>query len=167
VPVSLIVSAYQQGVNAGGKAYTDTLGDPWAKDAAYASGGWGYVQKSKTYSTSKKIAGTNDPVLFQSQRIDPYAYRFDNIPNGVYEVDLKFAELLNAKIGKRLFDVIIEDTEVLPAHDITYEAGTFTADDRTFFIEVADNRMDVRFVPRSGYESPVVNAVRVTHRPDR
>jgi hypothetical protein len=167
VPVSLIVSAYQQGVNAGGKAYTDTLGDPWAKDAAYAAGGWGYVQKSRTYSTNKAIAGSSDPVPFQSQRIDPYAYRFDNVPNGVYQVDLKFAELLNAKIGKRLYDVIVEETEVLPAHDIRYEVGTFAADNHTFFIEVTDGRMDVRFVPRSGYEAPVVNALRVTRRPDR
>jgi hypothetical protein len=167
IPVSLIVSSYQQGVNAGGKAYADTLGDPWAKDVAYSSGNWGYVQKSKTVSTSEKISGTSDPTLFQSQRIDPYAYRFDNVPNGVYQVDLKFAELLNAKIGKRLYDVIVEDTEVLPAHDIAYEVGTFSADNHTFFVEVTDGRMDVRFVPRSGHESPVVNALRVTRRPDR
>jgi subtilisin family serine protease len=168
IPVSLVVSSYQQGVNAGGKAYTDTLGDPWAKDAAYTAGSWGYTQKkSRTTSTSKKITGTTDPTLFQSERIDPYAYRFDNVPNGIYQVDLKFAELRNTDMGERLFDVIVEDTEVLPAHDIAYEVGTYTAEDRTFFVEVTDGRMDVRLVSLAGYQSPVINALRVTHRPDR
>jgi hypothetical protein len=52
-PVSLMVTAYQQAVVAGGSAYTDSLGDPWAADRAYSKGSWGYVQKSKTDSTSR------------------------------------------------------------------------------------------------------------------
>jgi malectin (di-glucose binding ER protein)/BACON domain-containing protein len=167
IPVSLIVTAYQQGVNAGGAAYKDTLSDPWAADQAYTSGKWGYVQKSSTATTTKAITGTNDQTLFKSQRIDPYAYRFDNVPNGVYQVELRFAELQGDKIGKRLFDVIVEDTMVLPAHDITYQVGTLAADSYTFFVPVADNRMDVRLVPRAKSDKPVVNALRVTHRPDR
>jgi hypothetical protein len=64
--------------------------------------------------------------------------------------------------------VIVENTLVLPAYDIVYEAdSTFTADDQRFFVEVTDNRMDVRFVPRAGFKKPVINALRVTHRPDR
>jgi hypothetical protein len=168
VPVSLIVTAYQQAVDAGGAAYTDAQGDPWAADRAYSSGSWGYVQKSKTTSTTKAISGTPDPTLFKSQRIDPYAYRFDNVPNGVYQVDLRFAELAGGeKLGKRLFDVIIENTTVLPAHDIVYQVGTFAADSYTFFVPVADGRMDVRFVPNAKTDPPVVNALRITHRPDR
>ena len=57
------------------------------------------------------------------------------------------------KIGKRLYDVIVENTTVLPAHDIAYDVGTFIADDHTFYVEVLDNRMDVRFVPRAGATS--------------
>jgi hypothetical protein len=42
IPVSLLVPAYRQGVNAGGGAYTDVAeGDPWAADRAYAPGGYG------------------------------------------------------------------------------------------------------------------------------
>jgi len=46
------------------------------------------------------------------------------VPNGIYEIDLKFAEIV--KLGKKercVFDVVIEDTVVLPAHDIQYEVG--------------------------------------------
>ncbi|HWA73183.1 MAG TPA: S8 family serine peptidase [Polyangiaceae bacterium] len=167
VPVSLVVSSYMQGVNAGGNAYRDGLGDNWLADRAYTSGSWGYVQKSKTATTTKAITGTTDPTLYKSQRVDPYAYRFDNVPNGVYQVEFRFAEIQNAKLGKRLFDVIVENTEVLPAHDIRYEVGTFAADNQTFFIPVTDGRMDVRFIPRTGFDNPVINALRITHRPDR
>lgn len=168
VPVSLVVTAYQQAVDAGGGAkYTDTFGDPWAVDQAYKAGSWGYVQKSKTLSTTKAVAGTSDPTLYKTERIDPYAYRYDNVPNGIYQIELRSAELENMKIGKRLFDVIVENTTVLPAHDIAFEAGTFKADDHTFFVEVLDNRLDVRFVPRAGSNPPIINALRVTHRPDR
>jgi hypothetical protein len=168
IPVSLVVSAYQRAANAGGNAYTDSLGDLWAKDQAHSSGGWGYVQKGKTASTTKPIAGTSDPTLYRSQRVDPYAYRYDNVPNGVYQIELRSAELdAKVRIGKRLYDVIVENTLVLPAHDIVYDVGTLAADDHAFFVEVTDGRLDVRFVPRAGSEKPVINALRVTHRPDR
>jgi hypothetical protein len=167
VPVSLLVPDYQQAVDAGGSAYTDSLGDPWAADRKYSAGQWGYVQKSNTATTTHAISGTSDATLFRSQRIDPYAYRFDKVPNGTYQIDLDFAELQNVKIGKRLFDVIVEDTTVLPAHDIMYEVGRYAAESRTFFVDVTDGQMDVRFIPRAGFELPVVSAVRVTHRVDR
>jgi hypothetical protein len=167
VPVSLLVPDYQQAVDVGGNAYTDTLGDLWAADRKYTAGLWGYVQQSKTATTTHAIAGTNDPTLYRTQRIDPYAYRFDNVPNGVYQVDLRFAELQNVRLGQRLFDVIVEDTLVLPAHDIIYEVGRFAAEDRTFFVDVADGQVDIRLIPRAGFALPVINALRVTHRIDR
>lgn len=167
VPVSLLVPDYQQAVDAGGSSYTDTQGDTWATDRKYTTGQWGYVQKSNVASTTHAISGTGDATLFRSQRVDPYGYRFDNVPNGTYQVDLDFAELASVKIGKRLFDVVVEDTVVLPAHDIMYEVGRYAAESRTFFVEVTDGQMDVRFIPRAGFELPVVNAVRITHRVDR
>jgi hypothetical protein len=90
------------------------------------------------------------------------------VPNGIYEIDLRSAELQGNRPGQRLFDVIIENSLVLPAHDIFYEVdGAFIADDHRFFIEVTDGRMDVRFIARAGSKKPVINALRITHRPDR
>lgn len=168
VPVSLLVTDYQRSINAGGNAYTDTQGEPWVADKKWSEGGWGYYQKGSTASTSQAIAGTDDDALYKDARIDPYAYRFDNVPNGIYEVDLRFAEIV--KLGKkerRVFDVVIEDTMVLPAHDVDYEVGRFTADDNVFYIPVTDQRLDVRFIARAGFAKPVINAVRVTRRPDK
>jgi subtilisin family serine protease len=168
IPVSLVVPAYREALNTGGASYSDTLGELWAADRRYQSGSFGYVQRGATVSTNRSIGGTSDPALYRDQRVDPYAYRFDDVPNGVYEVELRFAEL-NPRVdfGERLFDVIVEDTLVLPAHDITYDVGRFAADDNRFFVEVVDGRMDVRFIARPESEPPVINALRVTHRPDR
>jgi hypothetical protein len=56
---------------------------------------------------------------------------------------------------------------VIPAHDIVYDVGTYAADPHVFFVEVADGQMDVRLVPLSGRLPPVLNSLRITHRPDR
>jgi subtilisin family serine protease len=167
IPVSLVVSGYQQGVNAGGASYKDGSGDTWSTDKAFAAGSWGYVQKSKTDTTGHAISGTTDPKLFQSQRVDPYSYSFDKVPNGVYQVELDFAELDSIGFGKRLFDVIVEQTLELPAHDVAFEVGRYAADKHTFFLDVTDGRLDVRLIPRAGSLLPFVSAVRVTERPDR
>jgi subtilisin family serine protease len=168
IPVSLVVSGYIQGVNSSSKNYVDSTGETWVKTQKHVAGSWGYIQKGTTRSTNKNIAGTPDPTLYKTQHEDPYAYRFDNVPNGIYEIDLRSAELQGNRPGQRLFDVIIENSLVLPAHDIFYEVdGAFIADDHRFFIEVTDGRMDVRFIARAGSKKPVINALRITHRPDR
>jgi hypothetical protein len=56
---------------------------------------------------------------------------------------------------------------VLPALDIAYEVGVLKADKHTFFVEVTDGEMDVRLIARAGYDDPLINSLRVTHRPDR
>jgi hypothetical protein len=118
-------------------------------------------------TTKKPIGGTSDPKLYQSQRQDPTEYRFDGLPNGIYEVDLRFAEIENKKPGTRLFDVIIEGSLVLPSLDVAAEVGTFKADQHVFYIAVTDGQLNVRLVARRGYQIPIINALRVTHRPDR
>jgi hypothetical protein len=168
VEVSLIVPAYYQAVNAGGGAYIDHDGDPWTADQLYSDGSFGYMSsKSKTASTSDDISGTEDDPLYQSQREQPIEYRFDGLPAGVYEVDLRFAEVKKQKLNTRLFDVIVEGSLVLPALDIALEVGSVAADQHTLFLPVTDGQLNVRFVERTGFELPVVNAIRVRHRPDR
>jgi subtilisin family serine protease len=169
VPINLIVPAYMQGANAGGPAYTDSLGDPWAPDQAFAPGQWGYLDEGKLVAApDAPIGGTADPTLYRTARESPIAYRFENLPAGTYQVELRFAELdETVGINGRLFDVIINDQLVLPAHDIVLAAGSLTADDYSFFVRVAGGRLDVRFVTRTGFGEPIINALRVTHRPDR
>jgi hypothetical protein len=169
VPINLIVPAYRQGANvAAGLDYTDTLGDAWAADQAWDVDGWGYIDEGTVITTTAPISGTTDPALYQKARVAPIAYRFDALPPGTYQVELRFAEIdPTVGLNERLFDVIIGNDLVLPAHDIVFAAGDYAADDYSFFVRVTDGRINVRFVARSGYGDPILNAVRVTHRPDR
>ena len=169
MPVRLIVSAYQQGFNAGGSAYTDGIGDPWAADRAYtAANGSGYVQSpSKTATTNAAIGGTTDDPLYQKARITPMNYRFTGLPAGTYQVELRFAEIQGKKPGKRQFDVIVNGTPFLIAFDIAALVGENTALDRTLFVPVtAGGEVNVQLAARRSFGDPILNAVRVTHRPD-
>src|SRR4051794_31108706 len=50
-------------INAGGAAYTDSVGQLWSADQ--------YFNTGNTYAVTSPITGTADPKLFQSQRYDP------------------------------------------------------------------------------------------------
>jgi hypothetical protein len=168
VPVRLIVPAYETGVDVGaGAAYVDKLGDTWAADQAYTPGSWGFMQRVNTASTKQAIGGTDDPALYQTARRGQTEYRFDGLPTGTYQVNLKFAEIQNYKAGQRLFDVIIENNLLLPALDISGEVGKNYADDKTFYLPVTDGQLNVRFIQRQATKEPIIEAIQVIHRPDR
>jgi subtilisin family serine protease len=167
VPVRLIVPRYFQGVNAGDGVYTDVAGDLWSADKQYTPGSYGYMNSSAPrQDTNRPIAGTVDDPLYQDLRQNPSEYRFDGLPNGVYQVDLRFAEVRNRNPGSRLFDVTVEGALVLPAHDIAAEVGDFAADDHVFFVAVTDGQLNVRLIERRGYAPPIINGIRAIHRPD-
>ncbi len=168
VTVTLIVPAYYQAVNAGDNAYTDHDGDTWSADQLYSAGSWGYTSSSSHgASTSRAISGTEDDTLYQSLRQDPLEYRFDGLPAGVYEVDLRFAEVTNRPPNTRIFNVTIEGSVVLPAVDVAAEVGSFAADQHVFFVVVTDGQLNIRFIARRGSAPPIVNAILVRQRPDR
>jgi hypothetical protein len=167
VPFKLIVPAYRQAVNAGGTAYTDREGDAWAADKAYATGSWGYSSKSNTASTTSAIAGTDDDALYQKARRSQVEYRFDGLANGVYQIELRFAEIQGTRQGQRVFDVAAEGSTLLLGFDIASEGGSNTAVDKSFFVTVTDGQLNLRFLTRRGYGEPLINAIRVTQRPDR
>jgi subtilisin family serine protease len=168
VPVTLVVAAYYQRVNAGGPDYTDIVGDIWAADRVYQAGSWGYTStRSRAGHTSKPIGGTDDDPLYQAYRQDPVEYRFDGLANGIYQIDLLFMEPSARSAGSRMFDVIMENMTVLPAHDIYAEVGRHYADSHTFFVLVTDGTLNIRLVGRRGFAPPVISALRVIHRPDK
>ncbi len=167
IAVKVVVPRLQVAVDVGGsKAATDAAGDAWTPDRKYAQGSHGYVAtSSKTLSTTKTIAGTTDQALFRSAREGMLEYRFDGVPAGTYTVELDFAEVKSTQMGKRVFDVLVEGQLAIPALDLALEAGTYTAVARQYTVRVDDGQLNVRFATRVG--SPVVNAIRISERPDR
>ncbi|MEU9252973.1 S8 family serine peptidase [Streptomyces sp. NPDC048270] len=168
VPVKVVVPRYQVALDAGGdSASTDVLGDAWSPDRKYTAGSYGYQGSSSTRSTTRTIAGTQDQRLLRNAREGMYEYRFDNVPNGTYTVELGFAELSSTRPDKRVFDVLAEGRQVLPSLDIALEAGTYTALTRTYTVKVTDGVLNIRFVTHSGFGKPLINSLRVTDRPDQ
>jgi subtilisin family serine protease len=165
IPVTLVVPKYQQGINAGGGAYTTGTGNSYAADRAYASGAYGWVGSSSTRSTALPIAGTDDDPLYQNGRVGMTSYRFD-VPDGVYKVDLSFAEVQNRRAGGRVFSVSLEGGAVLSNFDIVAAAGgQRTAYDRSFLVEVTDGVLNIGFTAQRG-DAPLINAIFVTELPD-
>ncbi|MBT2459559.1 S8 family serine peptidase [Streptomyces sp. ISL-86] len=168
LPVKIVVPRYQVALDAGSDyAGTDLAGDTWSPDRKYTVGSYGYQGNSSVRSTGRTVAGTDEQRLFRNAREGMYEYRFDNVPNGTYTVELGFAELSDTKPDKRVFDVLAEGTQVLPSLDISLEAGTYTALTRTYTVTVTDGVLNIRFVTHSGFGKPLLNTLRVTDRPDR
>ena len=164
VPVTLVVPAYQQGIDPGAGTYLDPdSGVLYAADVAFAPGGFGYVGGS-TRSTSSDIAGTDRDPLYNDLRTGMTAYRF-TVPNGTYRIDLAFAELQAKKAGARIFSVGIEGSNVLANFDVFAEAGgQRIALDRTFTVVVTDGVLDITFAAQRG-DSPIINGILVTEMP--
>jgi hypothetical protein len=166
VDVDLVVTPYRQAVNVGGAEHTDTTGDPWAADQAF-DGSWGRESRAPVVSVRRPIAGTEDDALYQDARSGGvFAYRFDELPSGTYEVELAFAEIERRQPGRRLFDVTADTVPLLVGYDIAEDVGRDTAVTQRFTVEVTDGQLRVRFLERRGYGQPIVNAIRLTHRPD-
>ena len=123
-------------INAGGDVYTDSAGQTWMADQFFEDG--------KTSKTSDRISGTPDDLLYQSER---YAKTMDyHIPvsNGVYDVNLHFAEIFWANNGDRLFDISLEGQTLDRRFDIHSSAGRNQALQKGFeSIVVTDGALDI------------------------
>ena len=124
-------------VNAGGPAYTDSLVRTWSTDPGTAG--------VNTYTTSNSIAATTDPALYQTERFGgAFQYQY-TVPNGVYTVNLKFAEIWWTLPGQRVFNVAINSASVLSNFDIVAQAGPFTALDKSFTVNVTTGQITIQF----------------------
>lgn len=171
LPVRLVVSAYQQAVDAGAReAYTDGSGSKWSADRVYRADSFGWTGRSRIVSVgaAAAIAGTKDDELFRTQREGMDTYRFDNLPSGTYQVTLAFAEPRKRTApGSRVFDVTANGKTVLSGYDIAEAVGTLAADRQTFLLTVGEGgHVTVGFSGRRGSLPPVVGGISVAHRPD-
>ena len=134
-------------INCGGGDYTDINGIAWEADstrALYAAGGTNGIPQM----TTTEILGTDDDVLFQSGRMfqrrkpEPYKYEIPVPVAGDYNVVLHFAEIdpNRAAVGRRRFDVVVEDELLVSRFDIVEAAGGtgFTAVSLATTVTVAD-----------------------------
>jgi N-acetylneuraminic acid mutarotase len=146
-------------VNAGGGAYTDTSGNTWSADTAFSGGG--------TYSTTSTIAGTTDPTLYQTERTaqnsGSFTYTFA-VPNGIYMLTLKFAEIYWTTSGNRIFNVSLNGQQLLTNFDILTQTAPKTALDKTFVVNVKTGSIGLSFT--SIKDNAKVSAIQILNGTD-
>jgi len=101
----------------------------------------------------RAIAGTKEEAIYKDVRDRMYGYHL-LVPDGTYEVTLKFCEGEFDRKGGRVFDVIIQGKKVAEKLDIFERAGRYKALDLVFRnIEVAAGRLAIDFGDRIHYPS--------------
>jgi hypothetical protein len=125
-------------INAGGSAYTDSLGQVWSADQLFTGG--------TPYSTTATIANTTSFPLFQNERTGAnFSYAIP-VANGAYEVDLGMAELYWNAANARVFSVTGEGQSLLNNYDLWTDAGGKNkAIVKTFTVNVTDGILNLNF----------------------
>ncbi len=156
VLASAAVSTYH--INCGGPAFdgprwVDTVADPnstdttkihWSGDAYYIGGG--------PYSQPTTIKNTASQPLFQTERWNPdppdgAKYTFP-VPNGNYTLTLYFAEIspTEAGVGLRVFNVMVNGSEMLHLYDIFAKVGANKATSESKVVYVTAGKIEISFV---------------------
>jgi hypothetical protein len=144
-------------VNAGGGAYTDPAGRVWSSDSGFNLGA--------SYVTGASVSGTTTPALYQSEHWHnaPFQYQV-SLPNGSYNVNLKFAEIFFQNAGQRIFNVSINGAPALTNFDIVAQAGgAFKALDKQFTVNVTSGTIVIQFVPV--LDNPKISAIEIVPAP--
>jgi Malectin domain/IPT/TIG domain len=154
-------------INAGGAAYTDSLGNKWeadAKNAYYSKGG----NKGTRGATTASISGTADGTVYQSYRVftfgtpTPFLYVIPVPISGKYTVVLHFCEvdLTRATVGARVMDIWIEGKLFRQSFDIATTAkGVFIAVVLKVTETITDGSVSVELKPVT--HNPIISAIEV------
>ncbi|XP_057827742.1 probable LRR receptor-like serine/threonine-protein kinase At1g53440 isoform X1 [Cryptomeria japonica] len=118
--------------------------------------------------------------VYRTARLSSTSLRYYGLclPNGQYTVQLQFAEIVFTNensyrsLGRRIFDVYIQGTKMLPNFNIAEVAGgAFKEVVRKFTVNVTDNTLEIHFlwagkgtynVPEEGTYGPSVSAIVIT-----
>lgn len=165
-PATPIVS-----INCGGPDYVDAEGVTWMADQYYdVGGGWTNVHLDS-------VAGAEEDELYFSEHVwgqqwGGYGFTYNiPVPNGQYEVLLKFAEIwfqatggsTGGGVGSRIFDVQLEGETVLDDYDIFADVGTMRAIDHSFHTTVSDGVMEIAFIAE--HHNAKVSAIQIRALP--
>ncbi len=140
-------------VNCGGPQYTDRSGNVYQADTNFSGG--------SASTVTNPIDGTEEDLLYQSERWGTFSYNIP-VPNGTYNVTLKFAEIHNGilRSGQRVFSVKMEGKEVLSNLDLYSTVGSYKVYDVTISANVTDGVLNINFTPSAN--NAKVNAIVVT-----
>jgi hypothetical protein len=127
------------GINAGGPRFVGDSGIVYEEDMFYSSGA--------RAGTSAEILDAGDGEPYRTERFGAFSYDIP-LPDGVYQVTLKFAEIYWKEPGKRVFDVSIEGREVLGGLDLLAWVGPLEPYDFPILSVVEDGELNIVLTPR-------------------
>jgi YVTN family beta-propeller protein len=127
-------------VNCGGPAYTDPSNNVWLAD-----------NSGNIASTTNPIGNTGVPMIYQSEKWSTGTLQYQYaVPNGSYNVTLKFAEFYLTQRGQRVVNLVINGVTVQSGFDILANTSVNTAYDLTFPVSVNAGQITVQLVPEVG-----------------
>ena len=132
-------------INCGGPEALDYLADTgWTKNTEF-----GFLDgNSSNYPSSLQISGTDEDVIFQSDKYGMVTYKV-RLPNGSYDVKLLFSEKYFNSAGSRVFDVYFEQNRVIENLDIYQSVGKNAALVREINnVEISDGVLDIQFAEK-------------------
>jgi hypothetical protein len=133
-------------------------GAGWDPDQAY-DGSWGYTGGTAKLQ-DRQVSGAANPALYQQYREDPGDYRY-TLPNGDYEVSLRFAEFEVEGPTDRQMRITIEGVVMEDALSIYALVGRDAALDRVYQVTVHDGELNVHFAQNGGTHKPLISAIAV------
>jgi hypothetical protein len=102
-------------------------------------------------STTNSIANTSISPLYQKDKWSTGTLQYQySVPNGSYNVTLKFAEFYLTQRGQREVNVVINGTTMQAAFDILANTSPNTAYDLTFPVTVNNGQITIQLVPVVG-----------------
>ncbi len=147
-------------VNVGSNAdFVDESKTVWTADQIYKTGSFGFNGEAKEISTLRNALGSLDDPLFQTMQENLNGYRFD-VPDGEYEIELRFVEPKFKEAGKRIFDVKINAQTVLENFDLVKESGSMQSFSRKFKLS-AQNKRGIQIEFSAVKDKPILSGVRV------
>jgi hypothetical protein len=134
----------------------------WTRDRGFSGG--------VVFATNAVVENTSEAfplAVYQACRgASNLTYSFPDVPNGAYIVRLAFAELVQDRIGARVFKVKIEGKTVLPLLDVFAVTGNkFRAYQPMFKVAVIDgNGMQIKGIGLNGSEA-FFNGIKIMPAP--
>ena len=134
--------------------YTDAKGNVWLGDQGFTDG------ETIERAGDLPIANTPDAPLYRSERYSMTSFAH-KVPNGVYTVNLHFAETyedINGP-GQRVFSFNVEGQEFKDFDVFVRAGGVQRAYIQPVKVRVADGQLDISFT--ANIQNPEINAVEI------
>lgn len=146
-------------VNVGSNAqFTDAAGLAWEADQPYLIGGWGYLGGTAEKISNNILGSAEDP-LYQTMRQGLEGYRFD-LPDGDYELELRFVEPRFNQPGERVFTVAVNRELAIEQLDLVKEYGALRGVTCTIHAR-AEHHEGILLKFGAITDKPVLSAIRI------